>query len=98
MSFDPGEDHEARQLALIREQRPIVAALRSLGYPIEFLFSPPPVEMSAAAREMLEEFLDTPLSLETKLMISDLIEAAGGEGNRARMDSPSRSSGKGPAR
>lgn len=94
MNFDPGEDHEARQLALIREQRPIVAALRSVGYPIEFLFSPPPGQMSEAARALLEEFLDTPLSLETKLIISDLIEAAGGDANRARYDAPFRSSEK----
>lgn len=94
MDFDPGDDHEARQLALIREQRPIVAALRSVGYPIDFLFSPPAGEMSKAARELLEEFLDTPLSLETKLMISDLLEAAGGDVNRARYDAPSRSTGK----
>jgi hypothetical protein len=79
MSFDPGEDHEARQLALIREQRPIVGALRSAGYPIEFLFSPPPdVPMPERARELLEQFLHTPLTLDTKLMISDLLEAAGG--------------------
>jgi hypothetical protein len=91
MNFDPGEDHEARQLALIREQRPIVIALRSAGYQIDFLFSPPPGEMSEAARALLEEFLDTPLSLETKLMISDLLEATGGEATRARLDAPSRS-------
>lgn len=94
MNFDPGEDHEARQLALLREQKPIVAALRSVGYPIDFLFSPPPGPMSETARALLEEFLDTPLSLETKLIISDLIEAAGGEATRARYDAPSRSTGK----
>lgn len=75
MTFDPGEDHEARQLELIREQRPIVAALRSAGYEIEFLFAPPRGEMPAAARHLLAQFLDTPLSLETKLIISDLLEA-----------------------
>ena len=93
MNFDPGEDHEARQLELIREQRPIVAALRSVGYPIEFLFSPPPGELNAAALTLLEEFLDTPLSLETKLIISDLIDAAGGA-TRAGYDAPSRSNAK----
>ncbi|MDF3022046.1 MAG: hypothetical protein K0Q92_3349 [Steroidobacteraceae bacterium] len=94
MDFDPGEDHEARQLALIREQRPIVAALRSMGYPIDFLFSPPAGPLSDAARALLEEFLDTPLSLETKLMISDLIEATGGSVTREGYAAPSRPASK----
>ena len=86
MGVDPSEDHEARQLALIREQKPIVAALRSLGYPIDFLFSPPAEPLSPAARSLLEEFLHTPLSLDTKLLISDLLEAAthAGYGGRSR--------------
>ena len=96
MNFDPGGDHEARQLALIREQRPIVAALRSMGYQIDFLFSPPAGPLSDAARALLEEFLDTPLSLETKLMISDLIEATGGSVTREGYAAPSRPTSKDP--
>ena len=95
LSFDPGEDHEARQLALIREQRPIVAALRLTGYQIEFLFSPPRGDMPAAARALLEDFLDTPLSLETKLMISDLLESQD-EATRAGCGAPSRSDAPDP--
>jgi hypothetical protein len=89
MTFDPGEDHEARQLELIREQRPIVAALRSVGYEIEFLFAPPRSEVPEAARHLLEQFLDTPLSLETKLIISDLLESRE-KAIRARYGEPSR--------
>ena len=95
MSLEPGEDHEARQLALIREQRPIVAALRLTGYQIEFLFSPPRGDMPAAARALLEDFLDTPLSLETKLMISDLLESQD-EATRAGCGAPSRSDAPDP--
>lgn len=95
MSFDPGEDHEERQLALIREQKPIVAALRSAGYPIDFLFSPPPdIELNVRARELLEQFLHTPLSLDTKLLISDLLESSGttrgGYGAPSRRGGPDR--------
>ncbi len=93
MGFDPGEDHDARQLALIREQRPIVAALRAVGYEIDFLFSPPPGELSERARELLRQFLDTPLSIETKLMISDLLESSGGA-TRAGYGARSRSGGR----
>jgi hypothetical protein len=92
MGFDPGDDHEARQLALIREQRPIVAALRSVGYHVEFLFSPPPGQIPPEACAMLEQFLDTPLSLETKLIIADLLESAGGS-TRAGYDAPARRDG-----
>ena len=95
MSLDPGDDHEARQLALIREQRPIVAALRLTGYQIDFLFSPPRAEMPATARALLEDFLDTPLSLETKLIISDLLESQE-DATRARCDEPSRSDAPDP--
>jgi hypothetical protein len=95
MSFDPTEDHEERQLALIREQRPIVAALRAMGYPIDFLFSPPRAEMPAPARALLKEFLDTPLSLETKLIISELLEAQD-EATGARYDGRARSDAPDP--
>jgi hypothetical protein len=68
-----------------------VAALRSVGYHVEFLFSPPPGPVPPEACAMLEQFLDTPLSLETKLIIADLLEAAdgatrGGYGAPARRD------------
>ena len=87
MSLESGDDPEARQLALIREQKPIVAALRAVGYQIDFLFSPPPGAVPAAACEMLAQFLETPLSLETKLMISDLMDRAENPA-RAERDEP----------
>ena len=72
--FDPSGDYEARQLALIREQKPIVEALRKSGYDIDFLFSPKNLMLSEAARALLAEFLQRAFSLDTKLMISDLLE------------------------
>ena len=72
--FDPSDDYEARQLALIREQKPIVEALRKSGYEIDFLFAPKTFSIPDAARSLLEGFLQHPFSLDTKLMISDLLQ------------------------
>lgn len=70
----PGEDYEARQLALIREQRLIVDALRAAGYQIDFLFAPPPGPVPEAVRAILSDCLVRPISLESRLMICDLME------------------------